>query len=137
MENQYNGVLFTSILATSQLDLGIQPQPEEPVCIDIPFGSLKPGTAAFDIRLWITTSGFETGGEYEAVLPIGGMISWWRWASLDEAGDLRSMVISPPSTDQSDTEDNGSPALPKEQQLHVHTSKERVIFTCIGRHAGP
>jgi hypothetical protein len=53
-------------------------QPEEPVCIDIPFGSLKPGTAAFDIRLWITTSGFETGDGYEAVLPIGGMVSWWR-----------------------------------------------------------
>jgi hypothetical protein len=55
-------------------------QPLEPVVIEIPFGSPKRATGAFDLRLWTTTSGFETGGRYEAILP-DAMISWWRWAS--------------------------------------------------------
>lgn len=61
--------------------------PQKAVIIDVPFGSLRGmGTypPAFDVRFWITTSGFETACSYEATLPDTGMISWWRWASVDE-----------------------------------------------------
>jgi hypothetical protein len=111
-------------------------QPLEPVSINIPFGYLKRGTAVFDVRLWITTSGFETGGAHEVTLP-DTMISWWRLARPDEgrSGDVINIVSS--STDQENRDDGGVSVLPKEQQLQIHTSGEKVNFTCIGRRVGP
>lgn len=112
-------------------------QPLESVVIEIPFSSLKGGTAVFDVRLWITTSGFETGGVYGAVLPIGDMISWWRWVRPDEGRSEDAMTMSPSCADQDDRDDGGVPVLPKEQQLYIHTSGEKVMFTCIGRSVRP
>jgi hypothetical protein len=116
-------------------------QPLEPVCIDMPFGALRGGAGDFDVRLWITTAGFETGGSYEAVLPAGGVISWWRWASPDDElvkpGQRASNDSVAGSSIGENDMDDGVPILPEEEQLKIHTSGDKVIFTCIGQPVRP
>jgi hypothetical protein len=112
-------------------------QPLEPVSIEVPFGSLKRGIGVFDHRFSITTSGFEIGCEYKATLPTGCMISWWRWASPDEGQSGDTMAIPLSSIARNDLDDEGVPLLPEEQQLHIHTCREKVTFTCIGQPVGP
>lgn len=107
-------------------------QPQKPVSIDVPFGSQR-GTAAyppdFDVRLWITTSGFETGCSYEATLPAKGMISWWRWARSDELaepGQRESKDLIAISSYGGSVSagknviDDGVPVLPKDQQMRIY-----------------
>lgn len=125
--------------------------PGKPVSIRIPFGS-QAGTRAhptdFDVRLWVTTSGFETGSSYEATLPATGTISWWRWASLDEVVEYgkkkseklfrTSLSLSgSSSTGKDGITASGVPVLPKEQQLTICGSGDKVVFTCLGRPVGP
>jgi hypothetical protein len=111
-------------------------QPLRPVVIEVPFGSSKRGTGAFDVHLWITTSGFKTGYEYEVTLP-DTMISWWWWARPDDGRSGNLMAILSSSTQPNDLDDGSVPILAKEQQLHIHTAGENVIFTCIGRSVRP
>jgi len=124
-------------------------QPRKPITIEIPFGSLRStGThpPAFDVRLWITTSGFETGSSYEAVLSDTGMISWWRWVSVDELaapsqGEAKDLIVNPryggsSSAGKNDLDD-GVPILPKDQQLRIYTSGNKVGFTCHRRPVQP
>jgi len=124
-------------------------QPQKPITIDVPVGSLR-GMGAhpleFDVRLWITTSGFETGCSYEATLPATGMLSWWRWASVDELaapsqGEAKDLIVDLPyggslSAGKNDLGD-GVPVLPKDQQLRIYTSRNKVGFTCHGRPVQP
>jgi hypothetical protein len=115
-------------------------QPLEPVVIEVPFGALRTGTGDFDVRFWITTAGFEEGGEYEAVLPAGGVISWWRWVGLDEVVGVGHRGFKDVMVESSIGEkdmDDGVPVLPEDEQLKIHTSGGKVVFSCVGQPVGP
>jgi hypothetical protein len=110
------------------------------VVIEVPFGALRTGTADFDVRLWITTAGFGMGGEYEAVLPTTGVISWWRWVGLDElagAGQKELKDVMVESSIGEKDMDDGVPVLPEDEQLKIHTSGGKVVFSCVGQPVGP
>jgi len=74
------------------------------------------------------------------------MISWWRWASVDElAGPsqrvFEDLIVDTPhggslSAGKNDLDD-GVPVLPKDQQLRIYTSRNKVDFTCHGRPVEP
>lgn len=123
-------------------------EPQNPISIDVPFGSRR-GLGAhppeFDVRLWITTSGFETGGSYEAELPANGLISWWCWASEDELAepgqkepkDLIKMPYGGSTSASKNDMDDGVPVLPNEQQMRIRTSGDKVDFICFGQPIRP
>jgi hypothetical protein len=119
--------------------------PETPVVFDVGFDVLSDkDRKEGDFDAWMADVGsvFESGGVYEASLPLYRTLDWWRYAKTSELEDTESSNMDTPNnTAASSTDDDvearyGVPVLAHEKQLPIYIEGEGVVFSCIGEAMG-
>jgi hypothetical protein len=119
--------------------------PETPMVFDVGFDvhsdkDRKEG--GFDAWMADLGSVFESGGIYEASLPLYRTLDWWRYAKTSELEDTESSSMDlSNNTAASSTDDDvearyGVPVLAHEKQLPIYIEGEGVVFSCIGEAMG-
>jgi hypothetical protein len=120
-------------------------RPEMAVVLDVGFDVLSDKSREEgDFDPWMADIGsvFESGGIYEATLPLYRTLDWWRYAKPSEleatessSMDTLDKTAARPADDDVEAR-YGVPVLAHEEQLHIYIEGEGVVFSCVGEAMG-
>jgi hypothetical protein len=116
--------------------------PETPMVFDVGFDvHSDKDREEGDFDAWMADLGsvFESGGIYEASLPLYRTLDWWRYTEPSELQGSESTDTASRAVvdDTADVEAKyGVPVLPHGEQLPIYIEGEGVVFSCIGEAMG-